>query len=998
MALLSSGSPRRAAFAASAAVTLAVAFGAATIPASAAPRASRAGGDTAHRTTVTPDKGFYDVRAGGSTADKVALQQQAATASSRKATQRLRASLGQQAVVDMDGLTGTPRMIARLDGYLTGPSHASAAAITLRYVRSHLAALGLTRSDLATFYPTRQWTDISGIRHVSWTQWAGGYELFGNGLQANVTRNGRLLSLSGSPVHGLTAPTVSTPKVGSAGKAIAVARSDVGESVKAGPGDTAHQMLFFTPEGVRLGWLSVTMSSTRPTDTFVDAATGQVLYRRDLAANEVAPIHTKVAGGSSTGLAYLYFPKAPTGGKAQDFNFTKKGWLSANTTILFGNNSHAYSDVNDDNKPNKSEEVHPTSGHAWNYRLQPFHLKGHGYAQFCDAPYPCSWNPNKPFSWKVNRAQNATQVFFFVNNFHDHLLRAPIGFTEAAGNFQRINSTGRGAGHDPVQTQTDDGANTGKGPLRGLPDENHIDNANMATPVDGRAPRMQMYLQHAPFTSYPSGDPFAPTNVGDEADTVYHEYTHGLSDRLVVNVNGHSTLGAVQAGAMGEAWSDWYAMDYLVARGLQADVKGTADVVLFQYDGDGVFFDRTEPIDCKVGDTSTRCTGGATGHTGGYTYADYGKVFGSPEVHSDGEIWAQTLWDLRDKLGSKRTESLVTRAMSLSPSNPSFVDERNAILLADLATTGGDDQTKIWQVFAHRGLGYFAGALSGGDPTPGASFQTPPTTGATGSLSGTVTDSLSGDPIEGATVTVAFGGSPFAVNPTVTTAADGTYTMFPIPQGTYPKVTITAPGYDPQSFSLDLNQMTATKNAALERDWAAASGGATIDSSTGQSFAGCRPKQAIDQSVATGWESTSDLVNGAPGPDTAKDIVIKLPQPVDLDHLTLNPQAVCGDGTSASMGSYTIETSSDGTTYTSIASGTFVAADMGQTNTVPVSGPGTTSVQYVKVWNNAPLVTVDNSPGTGSYPSDACSANPGGYSGCTYLDLGEAGVYGVASP
>ena len=110
-----------------------------------------------------------------------------------------------------------------------------------------------------------------------------------------------------------------------------------------------------------------------------------------------------------------------------------------------------------------------------------------------------------------------------------------------------------------------------------------------------------MYLQQQPGTSYPNGDPFAPTDVGDEADTVYHEYTHGLSNRLVVDAAGNSTLGNVEAGAMGEAWSDWYAMDYLVADGLQRDIKGKTNIVIFQFDGAGTALDRTEPIDCKVG-------------------------------------------------------------------------------------------------------------------------------------------------------------------------------------------------------------------------------------------------------------------------------------------------------------------------------------------------------------------------------------------------------------
>jgi hypothetical protein len=997
MGLRPLGSPRRTAFAASVVLAVACGLGATTAPfASAAPQAAKAG--SGHAASAVSDKGDYDARTGGTSAQRATLAVQAARASTRPTTQRLRTSLGLQAVVDMDGLTGTPRMLARLDGYLTRPSRASAAAVTMTYVRDHLAALGLSRSDLRTFRLTRQWTDVAGVRHLSWTQWAGGYELFGNGLQANVTKTGRLLSLGGSPVHGLSVPSVRRVTVASPAAAIAAARADVGESVKPGPADTARQMLFYTPTGVRLGWLSVTMSATRPTDTFVDAASGQVLYRRDLAADETAPVHTKVAS-SSTGLAWPYFPKSAKGGVPAKVDFTKKGWLSGKAKVLAGNNSHAYSDVNDDNKANKTEEVHPSAGHSWNYRLTPFHLKNHGFRKFCDNPYPCSWNPYKAFSWKTNRAQNTTQVFFFVNNFHDHLMRSPIGFTEAAGNFQKVNKGKGGVGGDAVQTQTDDGANTGRGQLRGFPDGNHIDNANMATPVDGKAPRMQMYLQHQPLTPYPSGDAFSPTNVGDEADTVYHEYTHGLSNRLVVNENGHSTLGDVQAGAMGEAWSDWYAMDYLVSQGLQKDVKGKVDVVLFQYDGAGVFLDRTEPLDCKVGDTSPLCTGGSTGHTGGYTYADYGHVIGRPEVHSDGEIWSQTLWDLRDRLGSRTAESLVTRAMSLSPSNPSFVDERNAILLADLATTGGDHQTAIWKVFAHRGLGYFAGAVDGNDATPGASFATPPTGGAVGTLSGTVTDSLTGLPIEGATVTVAFGGSPFVSNPTVTTAADGSYTMPAIPQGTYPKVTVSGPGYDAQTFSVDLTQATVTKDASLDRDWAASSGGATIDDFSPPDYSpACGPDLAIDQSVVSGWGSSADLVGGAPGPKTAKFIVIKLPQAVDLDHVTLSPQAICGDGTSASMGSYTIEASSDGTSYTSIANGTFTFADMGQIATIPVSGPATKNVQYLKVWNNAPLVVIDTDPNTGSYPAGVCATPGAPYSGCAYLDLGEAGAYGTASP
>ena len=168
---------------------------------------------------------------------------------------------------------------------------------------------------------------------------------------------------------------------------------------------------------------------------------------------------------------------------------------------------------------------------------------------------------------------------------------------------------------------------------------------------------------------------------------------------------------------MGEAWSDWYAMDYLVEAPRSATARRKADVRLFVYDGEGVNFDRTEPIDCKVGQKARLCNGGTTGHRGGYTYADYGNVVGGPEVHGDGEIWAQTLWSLRDALGSKRTEALVTRAMELAPYNPSFLDMRNAILVADTSVFHGKHRHAIWKVFAHRGMGFFAGSLGGNDAT-----------------------------------------------------------------------------------------------------------------------------------------------------------------------------------------------------------------------------------------------------------------------------------------
>jgi hypothetical protein len=963
----------RAAVAVTAAVAAAVGLTTTTYAASSRP--SHAASGRSEAKTAQPERrASFDARQGTGKNARAAILRSAARASARPATRRLEQSLGAQALVDIDGTTGTPRLVARLDGFLTPPSHRLPRRIVMAYVERHHAALGLTRADLGTFRFRRSYRDIAGITHLSWTQRVGGVVVFGNGLQAAVTRHGRLLSLSGSPVSSAAPAPSGSRSVASRAAAIRAARKDVGDSARPGSRDVAAPVLFVTAQGTHLGWRTITMSAAHPALSVIDAHSGALLYRRPLSSDERQQEH-------STGLAYRYFPAhRPRGGAALPVNYTKHGWLPGNATILSGNNSHTYSDVNDDNKSEATEEVPPLTPHRWNYRLHPFHLPG---VSFCDNPFPCSWNPNKPFSWQVNRKQDAAQVFFFVNNWHDHLLRSPIGFTEAAGNFQVKNRTGRGRGGDAVDTQTDDGANTD----HGLPDGGHIDNANMDTPPDGQAPTMQMFLQHQPGTTYPDGDPFSPTNVGDEADTVYHEYTHGLSNRLVVDASGQSTLGDVEAGAMGEAWSDWYAMDYLVAQRLQADKHGTADVVLFQYDGEGVFLDRTEPIDCKVGSAAPRCTGGSTGHTGGYTYADYGHVVGIPEVHGDGEIWSQTLWDLRDAIGSRRSEALVTRAMELSPSNPSFLDERNAILMADTALFGGHDRNTIWRVFARRGMGFFAGSLGGNDSAPGADFHTPPANHRRGSVHGTVTDTTSGKPVAGATVTLAFQGGAGRVNPSTTTDAAGHYRLGPVPVGTYPKLIATKAGFDSVTTSVTIRARGTTKNLRVRRDFASASGGASISDFNGPNFDGCGPEQAIDLSQSTGWGSTTGDDQGTPtNVMVPKFIVVHLPQAVNLTQFAVDPSATCGDGGSASTAGFRIETSPDGVTWTTAASGTFTVDDRGRLNPVAPTA-GTNGVRFVK------FTILSNQT-----PDFATSCPGGAFSGCSFTDLTELEVYGNAAP
>src|SRR5581483_3282859 len=104
-------------------------------------------------------------------------------------------SLGTQGVVEVSPVTGTPRVLTRLDGFLTGPSAASARSIVLDYVRAHLSAFGLSGADLRTLHLVKDYVDILGTHHLIWQQRYRGIPLFDSDLRASVTKDGRLVNV-----------------------------------------------------------------------------------------------------------------------------------------------------------------------------------------------------------------------------------------------------------------------------------------------------------------------------------------------------------------------------------------------------------------------------------------------------------------------------------------------------------------------------------------------------------------------------------------------------------------------------------------------------------------------------------------------------------------------------------------------------------------------------------------------------------------------------------
>ncbi|GAA0623626.1 hypothetical protein GCM10009534_68990 [Kribbella sandramycini] len=855
--------------------------------------------------------------------------------------------------------------------FLTGRSGQPATDVALDYVKAHPEVYKLSAADLATLKLRKDYVDELGTHHVFWTQELDDLEVFGKGLKANVTKHGELISIVGGPVRGLTgqarsrsaAPTLSAATARAAaaadidGTPATAAAKTTGSTVKWSNGDRAKLVWFESADGLRKGWSTYVNAGTNKVFTHVvDAQTGKLHHRKDL---------TRAAHGDA--LVQDNYPGAPSGGVQRVENLIHRKWLLKNAkTLLEGTSVSAFADANDNDQPDPGETVAVPNGQ---HKIVPFQS-----SSFCATAFVCTWDPAEPDSWKANKDQSVTNAFYLAGNFHDWLAKPPIAFTPAAGSFDA-------AGGDPVKLNALDGAGTG---THGGPDEDHVNNAYMATPPDGMSPVMAMFLFHAP-----GGDdvqePWVPASGTNSADVLYHEYGHGMNARLVVDAYDISALNNIQSGAMDEAWADFYALDYLVAHGLERDTTASGDLLVGKYVAGGKTI-RTMASDCRVHADSPQCVQ-KDGTKGGYTYGDFPTIGRFPERHASGELWTQTLWDLRERLGRADAVRVITRAMELSPPDPSLLDMRNAILQADLVATGGKRADAIWQVFANRGLGWFAGSVDGGDAYPAEDFQLPPKAAAP-RLTGTVREKYTNAPVAGAQIVFSGHASGFAGSYVAVTDAQGKYAVPDVRPGTYRKVIIRAAGHEALLQDVTVRAGRPT-DFTPRRNWAGSEGGAQVVGFNGldRTEDDCGPAGAIDGSQDRGWVTSTGNDNGDPtNVMIPKHLDLKLPQPIDVAAFSVDPAPDCATSPTAATGKYRIETSADGKTWATARTGEFTAADLRKFNELTPTA-NTAKVRYVRFWILSPQV-----PNFAT----ACPDNLFG-SGCAYSALTELQVFGKQS-
>ncbi|KAF2676204.1 extracellular elastinolytic metallo proteinase [Lentithecium fluviatile CBS 122367] len=293
--------------------------------------------------------------------------------------------------------------------------------------------------------------------------------------------------------------------------------------------------------------------------------------------------------------------------------------------------------------------------------------------------YPYSPAITDPQSYAL---ASATQAFYTLNKFHDILYT--LGFDEAAGNFQVSNNGKGGRAGDPIQITFQEGGT-----------------ALTTTPLDGTSPRIQMGVWTV------SGGP-SRDSVFD-ATVLIHEAMHCVTGRLVGGGATSGCLSTTDGLSINEGYSDLVAT---LLRIKQTDSRSKDYTVADWATGQAVGLRshyistnmQTTPLTFQSLNELSSSGGFDVGTT--WTTAVYEVFWNMAEMHGIGEVEKVTL-DARGVPQGARylLLKLILDSEALLPCSPHHLQGRDALVQADQILTGGENKCAIWRGFAKRGFG-----------------------------------------------------------------------------------------------------------------------------------------------------------------------------------------------------------------------------------------------------------------------------------------------------
>lgn len=803
---------------------------------------------------------------------------------------------GQGTKIKWNSLFGTPSTIIKPKGYLTETSSEKPETIARNWLKENAALYGLSAEEVDSFKVIRDYAmPGTGLHPVTLQQTFDGIEsVFGGRVIVAVNKEGKILSVTSNlsrskeltgefklteaealnKAVALEAPSLTNyiPKLLGTEKGWSV--FDGGEVLPTK--QRVKKATFITDDGVRPAFRVLFIEKLNEGyEIVIDAATGEQLYKRSLVDYLLDP----------EGLVFENYPGAPQGGKQVvksfkgDPNASPNGWLIPGTNLgvtTFGNNANTYA--------NWSNFLVPAD-----QAIRPIAPTGEFSFLFKN-----SWQETKgqttPPSYAEDLESAATNLFYHHNNIHDYYYN--LGWVEAAGNLQLSNFGKGGMDGDAVLGLVQAGAASG-----GSPTYTGRDNAYMLTLPDGIPAWSGMFLW----------EPIAGSFEGEYADgdfdagVIYHEYSHALSNRMVA---GGEALGSHQAGSMGEAWGDFYGMHYLIKNGLQ-EKPVVGAYVTGNYEN-GI---RSYALDDAP-----------------YNYGDIGYDVGGPEVHSDGDIWAAILWNVREELidrygkteGESVVEHLVIDAMPISVPNPSMEDMRTAIIAADFERYNGEHYDALWTAFARRGLGDSAFSNGGDDTDPIPAFNHPDGQ-RNGQVVGKVVNAATNKPIPDARIIV--GEFEARTSPVAVSSETGNFGAYFV-EGTY-DITIQARGFGSRTIR-DIVIKPGEKNKLtfkLSPNVASSFNGASIKSVSGESDSN-PVKFAIDDTEASVYASDTKE-NGFLGANFVVDLAGD--EAVEVSHIQVSAMKDISASRFATIKNFSVQVSIDGENWTTVVKDAFTA-------------------------------------------------------------------------
>lgn len=462
---------------------------------------------------------------------------------------------GGLAAAQVPGLDRAQVIRAEAGRPLTAASRAAPADIVAGYLRTR----GRSGGVLASLRTTRSSLGAHGVTHLRMEQVVDGMVVHGAYLKAAVNARGELVQVVDRLVE-VSAPPAASRIDAAAALRAAMARVHPSESIVFRPavaqGNTQsfeggaffHTAPTVTAVAIPLadrtlerGWLVQTWTekSNQLHHTLV-GADGRVL---DVEARTASDRYNVFLEDPAKG------PQAVVNGPAPGNALSPAGWLGAGaqaTTSIAGNNVSAYLDTDKNNRPDR------------------------GGTAVANGDFLTVANLAAQPSTTGNQAVAVQNLFYLNNVIHDVLYSH--GFNEAAGNFQADNFGKGGLAGDPVLVEAQDGGGT--------------DNANFATPADGRKPRMQMYLWSGagPTHEVRVNSPVTVSYGGKGAEFGPAFTTTGVTGNVVTTTpaDGCTAIGTALAGKV--ALIDRGACNFTI-KVLNAQTAGASAVIIANNQG-----------------------------------------------------------------------------------------------------------------------------------------------------------------------------------------------------------------------------------------------------------------------------------------------------------------------------------------------------------------------------------------------------------------------------